>query len=340
MIKKILGTAFLVAILIAAYYGFNLYNTIYGSAVKQDTYLYIPTGSSYQEVLQLIDSTKCIESISGFDQVAELKSYPDLVKPGRYLLKKGMSNEEAINKLRIGTQDPVNFTFNNLRTIQQLAGVASRYFEPDSLSFLDQLTDPKVIKKYGFNQNQFPSLFIPNTYEMNWNTTAEEFIARMAREYKTFWTPNRQQKARQLNLSQSDVSTLASIVESETVKSDEKARVAGVYINRLQKGMPLQADPTLIFALGDFSIKRVTNDDKKIESPYNTYKYKGLPPGPIRLSEISSLESVLNYERHNFIYFCAKEDFSGYHNFTSSYRKHRQNARKYQNALNKRKIYR
>ena len=175
---------------------------------------------------------------------------------------------------------------------------------------------------------------------MHWNTTPEKFAERMAKEFKIFWSDENRAKAKSLGLSQSEVATLASIVESETKKNDEKPRVAGVYINRIKKGMPLQADPTLIFALGDFSIKRVTNKDKKINSPYNTYKYKGLPPGPIRLPEISSINAVLNYEKHAFIYFCAREDFSGYHNFTSSYRKHKKNATLYHNALNKRKIYR
>jgi UPF0755 protein len=245
-----------------------------------------------------------------------------------------------VNKLRNGSQDAINFTFNNLRTINQLAGRAAFYLEADSLTFLNYLNNPEVISKYGFTKNQFPALFIPNTYKMNWTTKPEKFVARMATEFKGFWTEERKAKAKAIGLSQSEVATLASIVESETIKNDEKPVVAGVYINRIKKGMPLQADPTLVFALGDFTIKRVTNEDKKIESPYNTYKYKGLPPGPIRLPEISSLKAVLNYKKHGYIYFCAKEDFSGYHNFTASYRQHRKNAKRYHNALNARKIYR
>ena len=340
MIKKTVALIALVIIVIGALYIWGFYNNYKGSSILKNTIIFIPTGSNYETVLYVLDTCNCLKNLDGFNKIAEVKSYPQLVKPGRYFLKKGMSNEGLVNKLRIGNQDAIKFTFNNLRTINQLAGRAAYYLETDSLSFLNYLYNPETISKYGFTKNQFPAMFIPNTYAMHWNTTPEKFAERMAKEFKIFWSDENRAKAKSLGLSQSEVATLASIVESETKKNDEKPRVAGVYINRIKKGMPLQADPTLIFALGDFSIKRVTNKDKKINSLYNTYKYKGLPPGPIRLPEISSINAVLNYEKHAFIYFCAREDFSGYHNFTSSYRQHKKNATLYHNALNKRKIYR
>jgi len=340
MIKKVLTLGLLLALAIGAYLAWDFYKIYKGSSITKKSTIYIPTGSDYETVIQVLDTCNCIENKDAFNKIAELKSYPTLFKPGRYELKEGMSNEEVVNKLRNGSQDAINFTFNNLRTINQLAGRAGYYLEGDSILFLNFLTNPEVIAKYGFTKNQFPALFIPNTYQLKWTDTPEQFMERMAKEFKSFWTDERKQKAKLLGLSQSEVATLASIVESETQKNDEKPTVAGVYINRIRKGMPLQADPTLVFALGDFTIKRVTNEDKKVDSPYNTYMYKGLPPGPIRLPEISSLKAVLNYKKHNYIYFCAKEDFSGYHNFTASYRQHKRNARNYHNALNQRKIYR
>jgi UPF0755 protein len=183
------------------------------------------------------------------------------------------------------------------------------------------------------------SLFIPNTYEFWWDTSAEELFERMHKEYQSFWTEARSQKAQDLGLSKEEVSTLASIVQAESQKSDERPRIAGVYLNRLRIGMPLQADPTLVFAAGDFSIKRLTAKQMAIDSPYNTYKYAGLPPGPINLPDINSLDAVLNFEKHSYLYFCAKEDFSGYHSFAVGYDEHLSNARRYQRALNAANIY-
>ncbi|MCK9255795.1 MAG: endolytic transglycosylase MltG, partial [Bacteroidales bacterium] len=195
------------------------------------------------------------------------------------------------------------------------------------------LKSQDLAKKYGFNENTFLAMFIPNSYEFYWNTSAEQFVERMAKEYKNFWTEERKQKAANLGFSQSEVSTLASIVEAETQKNDEKARIAGVYINRLNIGMLLQADPTVVYATGDFFLKRVLNKHLEINSPYNTYKYSGLPPGPINIPSISSIDAVLNYEKHNYKFFCAKDDFSGYHVFAVTNAQHEANARKYHQAL-------
>jgi UPF0755 protein len=244
-----------------------------------------------------------------------------------------------VRLLRSGNQTPVKVTFNNVRTKEDLAEKITRNLEINENQFMKFVMDSVYIRKFGFEEETIISMFIPNTYEVWWNTSPENLFDRMYREYENFWTEARKEKARNLGLNQVEVSTLASIVQAETQKSDERARVAGVYMNRLRIRMPLQADPTLVFAIGDFSIKRVLNVHKEIESPYNTYKYAGLPPGPINLPEISALDAVLNYEDHQYLYFCAKDDFSGYHAFATNLTDHMNNARRYQNALNKAKIY-
>jgi len=205
--------------------------------------------------------------------------------------------------------------------------------------FLALLQDSVYIRSFEFEEETILSLFIPNTYEFWWNTSATGLFDRMHEEYQKFWTEERKQKAAALGLSQKEVSTLASIVQAESQKSDERPRIAGVYINRLRMGMPLQADPTLVFAAGDFNIKRVTAKQMAIDSPYNTYKYTGLPPGPINLPDLNSLDAVLNAEKHDYLYFCAKADFSGYHSFAVGYNEHLSNARRYQQALNAANIY-
>ncbi|HAZ24348.1 MAG TPA: endolytic transglycosylase MltG, partial [Algoriphagus sp.] len=201
------------------------------------------------------------------------------------------------------------------------------------------LQDSVYIRKFDFNEETIMSMFIPNTYEVWWNTSPEALFDRMYKEYNDFWTDERKKKAAELGLNPKEVSTLASIVQAESQKKDERAKIAGVYLNRLKLNMPLQADPTLVFALGDFSLKRILNIHKETESPYNTYKYAGLPPGPINLPDINSLDAVLNYEDHDYLYFCAKEDFSGYHAFAKTLSEHNANARRYQAALNAAKIF-
>ena len=241
--------------------------------------------------------------------------------------------------LRIGDQTPVNITFNNVRTLPQLAGKISKNLELDSLQLVKHFTSIEVQKKFGFNSATFISMFIANTYQVFWDISIKDLTKRMATEYKSFWTKDRVSKANKLGMSQSEVTTLASIVQLESLKKDEQPKIAGVYLNRLRIGMPLQADPTVIFAVGDFTIKRVLKKYLKINSPYNTYKNKGLPPGPIYLASPNTIDAVLNYKTHKYIYFCAKEDFSGYHSFATNYNQHINNARRYQRALNKRRIY-
>ncbi len=297
-------------------------------------YLYIATGSDFNAVMDSLKANKVLHSEWAFRWLAGQKSYPKKVRAGRYHIENGMSNTTLVNKLRAGNQDPVDVIFNSIRTREQLAGRIGAQLEPDSLAILEALNNPEVTANIGFTPQNIMALFIPNTYEVYWNYTPERFLQRMWDEYKKFWSKEKLQRAVEIGLKPEEVIVLASIVEQETTKEDEKPRVAGVYINRLQKDMPLEADPTLIFALGDFSIKRVLNTDKQVESPYNTYKYKGLPPGPICLPSASTIKAVLNYENHQYIFFCAKEDLSGYHRFARSLEQHNENARKYQAALN------
>ncbi|MBT5090033.1 MAG: endolytic transglycosylase MltG, partial [Flavobacteriales bacterium] len=232
-------------------------------------------------------------------------------------------------------------TFNNLRNKEQLAGKIASQIEADSLSIIKYITDTTFLNKLKLNTDNVACLFIPNTYEFYWNTSVEGFVNRMVKEYSDFWNSNRKKKAAEIKFNYYQVAVLASIVEKEqSIKKDERPEIAGLYLNRLKKRMKLESDPTLIFALGDFTIKRVLNKDKKVDSPYNTYKNKGLPPGPICIPSINAIDAVLNASEHNYIFMCAKEDFTGYHNFAKTYAKHLINARKYQKALNKREIMR
>ncbi len=304
-------------------------------------HLYIPTGSDFDDVCNILESQGIVRNINTFRWLAEIKNYVNLVHPGRYKIDDKMSNNQLIDLLRSGVQEEVKIRFQNIRTLEELAGTVAPNLETDSVSILSLLQNDTFIAHYGFRQNEVISMFIPNTYYFNWNTSAEGFFKRMAREYKSFWNENRMAKARKMNLSQTEVVTLASIVQAEqTIRPDERRKVAGLYINRIKKGMKLQSDPTIIYAIGDFTIKRVLTKDRKIESPYNTYMYAGLPPGPINIPDISSIDAVLNYERHDFIFMCAKEDFSGYHNFSKTNEQHQIYAARYHKALDQRKIYR
>lgn len=307
---------------------------------KQEAYLLkIPSNSVYTQVANQLYEEKVINDALSFSFVAKLLGYQEAVKPGLYQVEPNMSNLDLVRMLRAGRQVPVKVTFNTIRTKEDLAEKITANLEVDKDQFLALLQDSVYISKLDFEEETILSLFIPNTYEFWWNTSAEGVVERMQQEYQKFWDEERKQKAAALGLSQKEVSTLASIVQAESQKTDERAKIAGVYLNRLRIGMPLQADPTLVFAAGDFSIKRLTAKQMAIDSPYNTYKYAGLPPGPINLPDINSLNAVLNAESHNYVYFCAKEDFSGYHSFAVSYNEHLNNARRYQRALNAANIY-
>jgi UPF0755 protein len=301
--------------------------------------LKIPSNSVYKNVVDQLYEERVINDAVSFGFVAKILGYQEAVKPGLYQIDPKMSNLQLVRMLRSGQQTPVRVTFNTIRTKEDLAEKISANLEVSKEQFLELLQDSVYIRKFGFEEETIMSVFIPNTYEFWWDTSAEELFERMYKEYQIFWTDARKQKAQDLGLSQQEVSTLASIVQAESQKSDERPKIAGVYLNRLRIGMPLQADPTLVFAAGDFSIKRLTAKQMAIDSPYNTYKYAGLPPGPINLPDINSLDAVLNYEKHSYLYFCAKEDFSGYHSFAVGYDEHLNNARRYQRALNAANIY-
>ena len=293
--------------------------------------LYIPTGADYQYVKDEIVAMNVLKSEKAFNWLAKKTNYDENVHPGRYVLVDGMTNQQLITMLRMGYQTPVKVVFNNMRTVEQLAGRISEQIEADSTSIVDAI--------YA-NDDVDATTFIPNTYEFYWNTTAEDFVNKMLIEYKRFWNDTRLEKAKNIKLTQKEVSILASIIDKETSKTSEMPRIAGVYMNRLNKRWPLQADPTLIFALGDYNIRRVLDVHKNIDSPYNTYKYAGLPPGPICIPSIAAIDAVLNAEKHNYFYFCAKDDLSGYHVFAKTISEHNRNAEKYRRALNKQKIYR
>lgn len=331
---------FAVLFVIAGFRAYEIFSYIFQPNVKGNTVLLIPTDTDYDQLENILEEEQIIENIKAFRWVAKKKKYKSNIKPGRYDLKKDWNTNELVNLLRIGEQSPVMVTFNNLRFTEDLAGKVSRYFEQDSLDFLQVFENETVMEKYGFDQHTFHAMFIPNSYEMYWTTTPLAFLERMHREYVKFWNAERLKKADSLGLNPTEVSTLASIVQEETVKEEEKARIAGLYINRLKRGMLLQADPTIKYALHDFSIRRITNKMLEVNSAYNTYKFRGLPPGPINFPEISSIEAVLNAEHHNYLYMCAKEDFSGYHRFAKTLSQHNINAAKYRRALNQNKIWR
>lgn len=344
--KKRIGFTIIVVLVILLVFGLAFgywaYRMIMAPNVTtadgDDAVVYIPTGSDFDQVKTILYDATLINNIKTFEWVAKKKDYPDHVKPGRYVVANGSSNNRLVNMLRGGLQTPVMVSFNNIRNVDQLAGRISKQIEADSASISALLHNKEYINGLGFNNYTIPSLFIPNSYEFYWNTDEKEFVYRMQQEYEKFWTQERLDKAAKLGLKPAQVSTLASIVCKETNKTDEMPRIAGVYLNRLKNGWLLQADPTLIFALNDFSIKRVLNVHKEVESPYNTYKYAGLPPGPICIPSLVAINSVLDAENHNYFYFCAKEDFSGYHNFAKTLAEHNRNAAKYQQALNKRGI--
>lgn len=302
-------------------------------------YLYVHTGTTMPELVMQLKQEKFVEDTSSFMVTAKLKKFT-APKPGRYHIKDGMDNRDLVNMLRAGLQEPIDFSFNNIRTKEKLASRVGAKLEADSAQFLLLLNDPGFTRKYGLTPDNIMTMFIPNTYELNWNTSEEQFFDRMSKEYKKFWTPERKAKAAAIPLSQSDVIILASVVESEQMNDvQEQSVIAGLYINRLKKGIPLQADPTLIFALGDFSILRVLDEDKKIKSPYNTYMYAGLPPGPIRIPSTSAVDAVLNYYKSDYLYMCA-EYGTGHNKFTADYNEHCKNAKAFTDALNKAKIRR
>src|SRR5690606_38058830 len=302
--------------------------------------LYIYSHWDFEDVMTSIGELKAIEDTAAFRWAAVKMDYPNRVKPGKYKLEPGMNNRTLINRLGGGLQEPVKLRFENVRLKENLASVLAKQLEPDSIAFVNLLNDDSLAVRFGFDNENFLSMFVPNTYEFYWNTTTERFAERMHDEYQKFWTDERRRKAAAINLDPQEVAVLASIVKGEALHTDEMSTIAGIYLNMLLKRMLLQADRTVIFANNDFTLRRVLYRHLRTDSPYNTCLYRGLPPGPIMMPSIASIDAVLNYQHHNYIYMCAKDDFSGYHNFAVTQAEHNINARKFQQALNERNIKR
>ena len=330
------GTGLVILIVI-----FLIYRNLFGVNIKVESkkVIYIPTGSSYEQVLDTLYANLNIENRQALDWVAKKKNYPVLIRPGRYIVDGDISYIGLINMLRSGRQKPVKITFNNIRTLNQLAGKISKQIETDSSRLINFLSDDINYSPDGFSKENIITVFIPNTYEIYWNTDARGLYTRMLKEYNLFWDERRTERAKEKGLHPKEVAILASIIDDEVVKADEKPLIAGVYLNRLKRGMPLQACPTIKFALNDFTITRVLNKHLEVDSPYNTYKHTGFPPGPIGCPSIQGLEAVLNAEKHDYLFFAAKADFSGYHFFSRTLSEHNRYAAMYQRELDKRKIF-
>lgn len=339
-IKKILLTVALIGLVLMGVFAYYVYNTFFSANTgfnNTEAHVYIPTGAGFADVVEEI--SPLIQDIDSFKIIAEKKGYASNIKFGHFILKKGMTNNDIVNTLR-SRNVPINVKFNNQERLENLAGHISRQIEADSLELLKAMGDPEFLNKAGLNPQNALSLYIPNTYEFYWNSSAETFRDRMLVEYNNFWNEARLQKAKGLNLSKDEVMSLAAIVQKETAMADERKRVAGVYMNRLQSGMLLQADPTVIYAKklleNDFDqiIKRVLYVDLEVDSPYNTYKYAGLPPGPIAMPDISSIDAVLNFEKHDYYYFVADVTNFGYHKFAKNLAQHNVNKQEYVRWVN------
>ncbi len=326
-------------ILIFCLVGYKIYSDVFESNVllkynKTNNYILVHSDLDIHKFYSDLEKGYYLNNFASFKRIANLTHLEAKLKPGRYSLSEGMSNFDLLKKLINGRQEPVDIVFNYAERLNDLCGFFGQNLELDSNNLFAMMHDSSLNRKYGFDTLNFIGMFIPNTYNFYWNTRGSAFLERMKREYTNFWTAERLEKALACKLTQQQVSTLASIVQKESNKYDEMPIVAGVYLNRLRIGMPLQADPTVIYAWNDHSIKRVTNIHTSINSPFNTYMNLGLPPGPICAPSIKAIDAVLNYAQHNYLYFCAREDLSGYHSFAASFQQHQQNARRYQKALN------
>jgi len=339
LILLIIGLLFIMACFLA----FNFYNKIYKPNTSKEGFIYIHSQSNFEDVENTV--RPFLRRVKPFVWVAKKKKYVNNIKPGKYQIKSGMNNNDLVNLLRSGKQTPIKLSFNNQDNFKKLASRISEQIEADSISLFNAFTNSTFLKENGFSTETSLAMYIPNTYEFYWNTSAEAFRNKMLKEYNKFWNESRLKKAKQLNLTKNQVITLASIVQKETASVKERPIVAGLYLNRYKDNWPLQADPTIIFALkqkyGDsFVVKRVLTKDLEIDSPYNTYKNVGLPPGPIAMPDISSIDAVLNPSKHNYYYMCASITQIGEHAFAKTLRQHNKNAFLYQQWLNKQGVNR
>ncbi|MEQ8362394.1 MAG: endolytic transglycosylase MltG [Cyclobacteriaceae bacterium] len=327
---------FLVGSTLLITFTFYFYQIFYTPNIlvdRDDRLFIIESGATYRQVQENLSRGSFVNDMVSFSFLARLYDYDKSIKPGRYHLRRNMTNLQAIKMLRAGIQEPVNVTFTHVRLISELGERITKNLSITSEEFYTALNEFIATNNEGFNSHNVLSMFIPNTYEVYFNISAEDLVDRMNKEYNRFWNDERRGKADSLGLSPIEVSILASIVQAEAVKDDEAPSIAGLYLNRLKRDIALQADPTLVYAVGDFTLKRVLNEHKEVNSPYNTYKHVGLTPGPINMPRIVMIDAVLDAKSHNYIYMCAKEDFSGYHNFSSTLNEHLINARNYQRAL-------
>ena len=342
MNKKIIYGILATVLLIGGIIGFNIYQKIFSKAVTKSGAIYIKSNDTFDGLKKQLSNY--IDAPENFIWVAEKKKFTK-PKSGKYLLKEGMSLNDVVNLLRSGNQTPIKLSFNNQDSLEKLAGRISQQIETDSVSLLKVMTDAAFLDKNNFNKKSALGMYIPNSYEFYWNTSAEKFRNKMLREYNRFWNASRLEKAKKLNLSKKEVITLASIVQKETAQNSERPIVAGLYLNRLKNSWPLQADPTVIYSIKqlkgqDFIVKRVLTNDLKIKSPYNTYQNKGLPPSLIAMPDVSAIDAVLNYKKHGYYYMCASVEKIGFHDFASSLAQHNRNAAKYQRWINQRGIKR
>jgi UPF0755 protein len=307
---------------------------------KKYKFVFISGKATYEEMVNMLEEENILENKKTFEWLAKAYNLQDNFKPGKYRIIAGMTNRQLINLIKSGKQEPVKLTFNSAdRTPDDITTKITEKLdisESEMETFFE--TETPIRKKYNLDEESIRCLFLPETYELYWNTSLPDLMSKVEETYNKFWTPARKQKAKQIKLSEAEVMALASIVQCESAIGDEQEKIAGVYINRMQKGMPLQADPTLLYAIGDFKRQRVLNGDKDINSPYNTYRNKGLPPGPICLPYTQAIDAVLNYKRHNYVFFCAKPSLNGYSDYSETYEQHRRFAEAYQREMDKRGI--
>ncbi len=339
-------TFWIVIIILGGYglfIGFRYYEKIFSPNVEirgGETFsLYVPRGSDFQILLDSLSVNHILKDTKSFRWLAENERYVENVKPGHYLLKEGWNNKSLINKLKLGSQDPVKLVLNNVKNAYELAGKLSKKLESDSLEFLSFLSNDSILAEYGLDRYTAIVYFLPNTYEFYWNFSPESILKRMKREFDCFWTESRKNKAAKLELTPIEVITLASMVEKETVQKEEMPTVAGLYFNRLKRNMKLQSDPTVIYGINqEFPRRKITRvyfKDLEYDSPYNTYMYSGLPPGPIKIPELCTIHAVLNYEKHDYIFMVSDPERPGHHNFAKTMREHQQNRIKYIRSINK-----
>ncbi|MBO5933602.1 MAG: endolytic transglycosylase MltG [Bacteroidaceae bacterium] len=329
--------AFNIVSIIALAMTFRCFKLIVSPQIESyDFSIYITPDNTADDIIEIISENDSKANLTGLKWLMKLKKCDDNIPTGHYVIKRGYSAKNIADLLVARMQTPVKVVINSTRTVDQIASTISSQLMMDSATIAEKLNDIEYLKSQGYNGNSVFCLIVPNTYEFYWNVSIDGFIKRMIKERDAFWNESRLEKAKAIGLTPEEVMTLASIVEEETAQNEELPIVAGLYINRLNRGMLLQADPTVIYALGGERPIRVLKKHLETDSPYNTYKYAGLPPAPIRFVNIKSIDAVLNYTKHKYLYMCAKEDFSGYHNFATTLSQHNANAARYQRALSKR----